>query len=189
MLGCVYALSKSKIWRTDQNRRRGGEWGIFDIKLYKDMVGAVERRETTRVRGPQRKNRDRIKSGAVIWAPSFLRNRNNYHRANAALQKINSNESEAETASSTLFLGKLGACWMSGWWFARKTSSSASGHSRFRDNPSATVNSVKVNFKDFSRDKERGDLFSNHWRQLLEVVASCIVGWVSYNSRGHGAGH
>jgi hypothetical protein len=35
------------------------------------MVGAIERRGTTRVRGPQRKNRARIKSGAVIWAPSF----------------------------------------------------------------------------------------------------------------------
>ena len=30
-------------------------------------------------------------------------------RANAALQKINSNEREAETASNTLFLGELGA--------------------------------------------------------------------------------
>jgi hypothetical protein len=35
------------------------------------MVGATERRGTARVRGPQRKNRARIKSGAFIWAPSF----------------------------------------------------------------------------------------------------------------------
>ena len=71
MLGCVYALSKSKIWWTDQNRRRIREQGIFDIKLYKGLVGAIERRGTTRVRGLQRKNRARIKSGAFIWALSF----------------------------------------------------------------------------------------------------------------------
>ena len=71
MLRCFYALSKSKIWRTDQNRRRIGEQGIFDIKLYKGMVEAIERRRTTRVRGAQRNNRARIKSGAFIWAPSF----------------------------------------------------------------------------------------------------------------------
>ena len=71
MLGCVYALSKSKIWRTDQNRRRIREQGMFDIKLYKGMVGAIERRETTQVRGSRRKNHAQIKSGAVIWTSSF----------------------------------------------------------------------------------------------------------------------
>ena len=71
MLGCVYALRKSKIWRTDQNRRQSKEWGIFDMQLYKGMVRAIQRRKTTRIRGQQQKNRAQINSGAVIWAPSF----------------------------------------------------------------------------------------------------------------------
>ena len=189
MLGCVCALSKSKIWRTDQNRRRSVEWDIFDIQLYKGMVGAIERRETTRVRGPQRKNRAQIKYGALIWAPSFPQKSQQLPPSQCSAPKKKSNEWEVETASNTVFLGKLGDCWIPGWWFVRKTSSPASGYSRFRNNPSATVNSVKVNFKDFWQDKERKDPFHNHWRQLLEVVASWVDGWVSCSSRGHGARH
>ena len=49
----------------------GGEWGIFDILLYKGIVGSTEGRVTTRVWGHQRKNRAGIESGAVIWAPSY----------------------------------------------------------------------------------------------------------------------
>ena len=67
--GCIrkYIRVYASIWKYIQVYE--GIWKY--VKLYKGMVVATERRENTRIRGPQRKNRAQIKSGAVIWALSF----------------------------------------------------------------------------------------------------------------------
>ena len=107
--------------------------------------------------------------------PSFgplatFRKRNNYHRANAALQKIKPHDRELETASNALFLGKLGDCWMPGWWFVRKTSSAASGHSKFRDIFQQQWTVWKSTWKIFGDTKSEGICFTiiggSFWRWL-----------------------